>query len=267
MASPKGTCTFMTFSCHVGPTSSYAARRPSTPRWWWTCTWTSPLWDMGTSLTHVVRYWCPILVRMGARLGWAAWVLRACSCHTMASGSHFAMTDTSCRSGALAASYRAPDSLRDIRVMSAVVTSWVRALVARGGSLARRGSSHCPRRGLWLIAVATLCSSRISSSSSHACGTSPVQTVPGGTWLAGVQSCSGHSRNGLSSESLRFEVSAFLPHSGSACHLIVNCRLPCWPGEASLPCNLPQNHTNCFGCPLSVAPNTPCTSAPSGHSG
>ena len=46
-----------------------------------------------------------------------------------------------------------------------------------------------------------------------------------------------------------------------------SCRLPCWPGVASLPCILPRNHTNCFGCPLSVAPNTPCTSAPSGHSG
>ena len=39
---------------------------------------------------------------------------------------------------------------------SAVVTSWVRALVAPWGSLAGRGSSHCPRRSLRLIAVATL---------------------------------------------------------------------------------------------------------------
>ena len=136
--------------------SSYAARRPSAPRWWWTCTWTSPLWDMGTPLTHVVRYWCPVLVRTGVRLGQTAWVLRACSCHSMASGSHFAMIGKSCRSEALAASYRAPGSLRDMRVTSAVVTSWARALVAPGGSLARRGSSHCPRRSLWLIAVATL---------------------------------------------------------------------------------------------------------------
>ena len=184
----------------------------------------------------------------------------------MASGSHFAMKGTSCRSGALAASYRAPGSLRGMRVTSAVVTPWVRALVAPRGSLARRGSSHCPRRSLWLIAVATLCSFGISSSSSHACGTSPVQTVPGGTWLAGVRSCTGHSGNCLLSRSSRFEVSAFLPHSETAFHLILGCRLPCWPGVASLPCILPRNHSNCFGCPLSVAPNTPCTSAPSGHS-
>ena len=35
------------------------------------------------------------------------------------------------------------------------MTSWVSALVAPGGSLARRGSSHCPRRSLRLIAVAS----------------------------------------------------------------------------------------------------------------
>ena len=29
VASPNGMCTLMTFSCQVGPTSSYAARRPS----------------------------------------------------------------------------------------------------------------------------------------------------------------------------------------------------------------------------------------------
>ena len=58
---PCGVSKGMTFSCHVGPTSSYAARWPSTPRWWYTCTWTSPLADMGTPLTHVVRYWCPVL--------------------------------------------------------------------------------------------------------------------------------------------------------------------------------------------------------------
>ena len=171
----------MTFSCHVGPTSSYAARRPSTPRGWWMCTWTSLLWDMGTPLTHVVRYWCPVLVRMGVKLGWVVWVLRACSCHTMAFGSHFAMMGTSCRSGALVASYRAPGSLRDMRVTSAVVTSGARVLVAPGGSPAWRGSSHCPSRSLWLIAAAILSSSGISGSSSHVSGTSPVQTVPGGT--------------------------------------------------------------------------------------
>ena len=204
VASPKGTCTLMTFSCHVGPTSSYAARRPSTPRCWWTCAWTSLLWDMGTPLTHVVRYWCPVLVRMGVRLGWAVWVLSACSCHTMASRSHLAITGTSCRSAALAASYRVPGSLRDMRLTRALVTSWVCALVAPGGPLARRGSSHCPRRILRLIAVATRCSSGIFGSSSHACGTSPFQTVPAGTWLAGVRSCTGHSGICLSSQRLGF---------------------------------------------------------------
>ena len=215
----------------------------------------------------MVRYWCPVLVRMGVQLGWVVWVLRACPCHTMASGSHFAMMGTSCRSGALVASYRAPGSLRDMRVTSAVVTSGARVLVAPGGFPARRGGSHCPSRSLWLIAAAILSSSGISGSSSDVCGRSPVQTVPGGTWLAGVRSCTGHSGNCLSSQSSRFEVSTFSPHSGSACHLIFNCRLPCWPGVASLPCILPRNHTNCFGCPLSVVPYTPCTSAPSGHSG
>ena len=101
------------------------------------CTWTSLLWDMGTPLTHLVRYWCPVLVRMGVKLGWVVSVLRACSCHTMASGSHFAMMGTSCRSGALVASYRAPGLLRDMRVTSAVVTSGARVLVPLGGS--RRG--------------------------------------------------------------------------------------------------------------------------------
>ena len=170
-------------------------------------------------------------------------------------------------SGALAASYRAPSSLRDMRVMSALMTSWVCTLVAPGGPFAWRGSIRCPRRSLRLIAVATRCSSGIIGSSSHACGLSAVQTVPVGTWLAGVRSCTGHSGNGLSSGISRFDVSAFSLHSGSACHGIFSCRLPCWPGVASLPFILPRNHTNCFGCPLSMAPNTPCTSAPSGHSG
>ena len=177
------------------------------------------------------------------------------------------MTVTSCRSGALATSYKAPGLLRDMRLTSAFVTLWVRVLVAPGGSLARRGSSHCPRRSLRLIVVATRCSSGTSGVPSHACGTSPVQTVPGGTWLAGVRKCTRHSGNCLSSQSSRFDVSGFSPHSRSACHLIFNCRLACWPGVASLPCILPWNYTNCFGCPLSVAPNTTCTSAPSGHSG
>ena len=38
------------------------------------CTWTSLLWDMGTPMTHVVRYWCPVLVRMRVKLGWVVWV-------------------------------------------------------------------------------------------------------------------------------------------------------------------------------------------------
>ena len=131
----------------------------------------------------------------------------------------------------------------------------------------RPGSSDCPRPSLRLITVVTRCSLGIFGSSSHASGRLPVQTVPGGTWLVGVRSCTGHSRNGLSSQSSRFWVSTFSPHSGSACHAILSCRLPRRPGVASLPFILPRNHTNCFGCPLSVAPNTPCTFAPSGHSG
>ena len=130
---------------------------------------------------------------------------------------------------------------------------------------------HCDTRDQCLserlIAVVTRCSSGIIGSSSDACGMSPVQTVPGGTWLVGVQSCTGHSGNGLLSQSSRFWVFAFSPQSGSACHAIFSCRMPCWPGVASLPFILPRNHTNYFGCPLSVAPNTPCTSAPSGHAG
>ena len=147
------------------------------------------------------------------------------------------------------------------------MTSWMCARVAPGGPLARRGSTHCPRRSLMLMVVATRCSSGIFGSSSRACGTSTVQTVPGGTWFAGVRSCTGHSGNGLSSQRSRFEVSASSPQSGSACHAVFSCRLPLWPGVASLPFILPWDHTNCFGCPLSVAPNTPCTSAPSGQSG
>ena len=135
------------------------------------------------------------------------------------------------------------------------------------GPLARRGSVHCPRRSSRSIAVATHCSSGIFGSPSHVCGTSPVETLPCGTWSAGVRSCTGHSRNSLSSQTSRFEVSALLPHSGSACHLIFSCSLPCCPGVASLLCTLPRNHKNCFGCPLSVTPSTPCTSALSDHSG
>ena len=124
--------------------------------------------------------------------------------------------------------------------MNALMISRVCALVAPAGPPARRGSSHCHRRSLRLIAVANCCSSGIFGSSSHGCGTSPVQTVPGGTWLAAVRSCTGHSGNWLSSRSSRFEVSAFWPHSGSACHAIFSCRLPCLPGTAGLP----------FICPL-----------------
>ena len=157
-------------------------------------------------------------------------------------------------------------SLRDMRVISRLMTLRVCTLVATGGAPARRGSSHCPRPSLGWIAVGTSSSSGIFRSSSHACGTSTVQTVPGGTWLAGVRTCTGHSGNGLSSQSSRFEVSTFSPHSKRACHAIFSCRLPCWPGVVSLPFILLRNHTNCLGRPLSVAPNTPCTSAPSGHS-
>ena len=164
-------------------------------------------------------------------------------------------------------SYNVPGSLRDMRVLSALTTLWVCALVAPGGLLARRGSSHCPRRSLRLIAVVTRCYSGTFGSSSHACGTLPVQTVPGGTWLVGVRSCTGHSGNGLSSQSSRFWVSAFWCYFGSACHAILSFGLSCWPGVASLPFIFPRNHTNCFGRPLSLAPNTPCTPAPSGHSG
>ena len=127
------------------------------------------------------------------------------------------------------------------------MTSWVCALAVPGGPLARRGSSYCPSRSLRLIAVVTRCSSGIFGSSSHACGTSPVQTVPSGTWLAGLRSCTGHSGNSLSSQSWRFWVSAVSPHSGSACHAIFSCRFPCWPGVASRPFLLARNHTNCFG--------------------
>ena len=48
---------------------------------------------------------------------------------------------------------------------NALVTSWVCALVALWGSLARRGSSHCTTRSLRLIAVAIRCSSGTSGSS------------------------------------------------------------------------------------------------------
>ena len=209
---------------------------------------------MGTPLIHVVRYWCPVLARVGSRLGWVTWVSRGCSCRNIASGSHTAMTGTSCRSGRLAASYKAPGSLGDMRVMSILMTSWVCALAVHGGALARRGSSHCLRRSLRLIAVVIRCSLGIFGSSGHACGTPAVQTVPGG-----IQATACRPRPRGSG----FPPSR--PFPGAPAMRIFSCRLPCWPRVASLPFILPRNHTNCFACPLSVALNTPSTSSPSGH--
>ena len=42
VSSPNGTCVSSTFSCHPGPTHSYAPRRSTTPRW--ACTVTDVLW-------------------------------------------------------------------------------------------------------------------------------------------------------------------------------------------------------------------------------
>ena len=42
--SPNGTCVSSTFSFHLGPTHSYAPRRPSTPRSGLACTVTNVLW-------------------------------------------------------------------------------------------------------------------------------------------------------------------------------------------------------------------------------
>ena len=44
VSSPNGTCVSSTFSCHPGPTHSYAPRQPSTPRSGWACTVTDVLW-------------------------------------------------------------------------------------------------------------------------------------------------------------------------------------------------------------------------------
>ena len=44
VSSPNGTCVSSTFSCHPGPTHSYAPRRPSTQRSEWACTVTDVLW-------------------------------------------------------------------------------------------------------------------------------------------------------------------------------------------------------------------------------
>ena len=44
VSSPNGTCVSRTFSCHPGPTHSYAPRRRSTPRSAWACTVTDVLW-------------------------------------------------------------------------------------------------------------------------------------------------------------------------------------------------------------------------------
>ena len=44
VSSPNGMCVSSTFSCHPGPTHSYAPRRPSTPRSGWACTVPDVLW-------------------------------------------------------------------------------------------------------------------------------------------------------------------------------------------------------------------------------
>ena len=44
VSSQNWTCVCSTFSCHPGPTHSYAPRRPSTPRSGWACTVTDALW-------------------------------------------------------------------------------------------------------------------------------------------------------------------------------------------------------------------------------
>ena len=44
VSSPNGSCVSSTFSCHLGPTHSYALRRLSTPRSGWACTVTEVLW-------------------------------------------------------------------------------------------------------------------------------------------------------------------------------------------------------------------------------
>ena len=44
VSSPNETCVRRTFSCHLGPTHTYALRRPSTPRLGWACTVTHVLW-------------------------------------------------------------------------------------------------------------------------------------------------------------------------------------------------------------------------------
>ena len=43
-SSPNGPCVSSTLSCHLGPTHSYAPRRPSIPRAGWACTVTDALW-------------------------------------------------------------------------------------------------------------------------------------------------------------------------------------------------------------------------------
>ena len=118
-----------------------------------------------------------------------------------------------------------------------------------------------PRHSLWLIAASSRCRSEMFGSSSHAAGTSPVQIVPPGTWFSGVRSCSGHSGICLASYSSKFDASAFWLHSGRASHAILRCRSPCLPGVASLYFTVPRNRTHRFGCFLTVAVITPCTSA------
>ena len=69
------------------------------------------------------------------------------------------------------------------------------------------------------------------------------------------------------SHSSKFDAYAFSPHSLRACHEILSCRSPWLLGVASLYFTVPRNQTNGLGFPFSLAPNTPCTSAPLGYSG
>ena len=75
-------------------------------------------------------------------------VLSACSCHSMASGSHPAMMGASWRSGALAGSYTTPDAFRDIRVTSAAMTLPLAGLAVVVSRCLCWARGHCPRRSL-----------------------------------------------------------------------------------------------------------------------
>ena len=62
VSSLNGTCVSSTFSCHPGPTHSYAPRQPSTPRSGWACTVTDVLWWRGTPLLPVGVILVPLRV-------------------------------------------------------------------------------------------------------------------------------------------------------------------------------------------------------------